>query len=469
MPEAVDVAVIGAGPGGYVAALRARQLGLTVSLVEKGALGGVCLNRGCIPTKALLADAAGFLWARSALKEGIIEALPSANLQAMIRRKDAVVDRLVSGLGKLLSEARAEIVNGTASILEPGVVAVSGKQIAARNIIIATGSRPWVPPIPGTDLPGVLSTREILSLKTLPQSLIIVGGGIIGQEFAALFSALGCHVTVLEALDRILIEVDAELAKRFASLLPGRGVKIETSVRIKGIEQVGSQIRVVFEKKGNERTAQADVILMATGRRPNFEELGLAKLGIAVENSAIKVDRFLGTSIPGIYAIGDVTGRKMLAHVASYHGEVATENIAGRQRPVEEIAVPACVFTSPQIAWVGLTEEQAVHTGRPFRTSTFALAASGKALAEGESRGIIKLIEDGLTRRLVGVHLMGPHVSELIGEATLILAKGMSASDLCETIHPHPTISEALREAALGLRDGPIHAPSRIRTVGMVS
>lgn len=465
MAESYDLVIIGGGPGGYTAALRARQLGLSVALAEKERIGGVCLNRGCIPTKALLSDMEGLRWMKAAAREGLLESVLSINFPHLMERKRAVVEKIVSNLEKHIAASGIKAFQAKARVIDPETVSIDNRTILkANNIVIATGSRPWIPPIPGADSPGVLSTREILELDKPPESLVIIGGGIIGQEFAAIFSSIGTRVKVLEALDRILTEVDSEIARKYASLLPGRGVATEVGVRIGAIERVGDRLRVVYEKGSEERTAEADLVLMATGRRPFWTGSGIEELGLDPAGGSIPVDRFLKTPLDGIYAVGDVVGRKMLAHVASYHGEIAAENCAGHERPVNDEVVPGCVFTMPQIGWVGLTEEEAKESGRPFRTSTFSLFASGKALAMGEPRGWVKLVEDAQTNRLIGAHLMGPQVSELLAGITLAIRKGMTASDIAETIHPHPTISEAVREAALGFLDGPIHATAKTRS-----
>jgi dihydrolipoamide dehydrogenase len=467
MVNIYDMAVIGGGPGGYVAALRARQLGLNVILIEKEKVGGVCLNRGCIPTKALLADVEGLQWVRRAIKEGILDRMPGIDFSGMMERKSRVVGKMVGNLEELLAAKGVALTCSTAKVVEPGtVMTAAGELVRCRNIVVATGSRSWTPPISGADLPRVLTTRQILELKRIPEKLAIIGGGVIGQEFAAIFAALGSKVTVVEVLDRILNEVDTEIARRYASLLPGYGVSTELSARIKGIEKAGDLLRVVYEKRDKEKVCEADVILMAAGRRPYLEGLGLSESGVELKNRAVEVDQHLRTSVEGIYAIGDVTGRKMLAHVASYHGEIVAENVAGREREVEDNLVPGCVFTSPQIAWVGLTEEQAKESGRPFRTSIYSFASNGKAQAMGETRGWLKLIEDSQKGRLVGAHFLGPQVSELIGGVTLAMRKGLSATDIIETIYPHPTLSEGLREAALGFADGPLHSAGRTRSFG---
>jgi dihydrolipoamide dehydrogenase len=465
MPQIYDMAVIGGGPGGYVAALRARQLGLSVLLLEKETLGGVCLNRGCIPTKALLSDVEGFQWSLRAARDGILLQRPEISLPAMMTRKTAVVGKLVENLQKLLAAAGVVVAHGSASIPDRETVRLNtGEAWGAKNIVIATGSRAWAPPIPGVDLPGVLGTRQAMELEQIPMSVVIIGGGVIGQEFGAIFSGLGSKVTVLEVLPRILHEVDADFAKRYASLVSAR-IRTETGIRVDRIEKLDHALKVYYEKRAQEKSVEAELVLTATGRRPYFEGLGLEKLGVATENGAVLVDRQLRTSVPGIYAIGDVIGGKMLAHAASYHGESVAEQIAGHPIDVGAEPVPACVFTSPQIAWVGPTEEQAQQLGLSYRTSTFSLGASGKALAMGEPRGWVKLMENSQTGKLIAAHLLGPHVSELIAELTLAVKNGLSTADIAGTIHPHPTLSESVREAALGFLGGPIHAAANTKSV----
>jgi dihydrolipoamide dehydrogenase len=465
MPDKYDMAIIGGGPGGYVSALRGRQLGLKVLLVEKERIGGVCLNRGCIPTKALLADVDGLRWARRAAADGIIPDVPLLNFGRLMDRKAQVVNGLVTNLEKWLAATGVEVIQDTASIPEPGTILTpGGRTLSARTIVLATGSKQRLIPIPGADLPGVIGTRQVLDLKEIPKTMVIIGGGIIGQEFASIFAPLGTKVTILEALDRILNEVDLELAKKFASLLPGQGISVETGIRISSIDKLENSLRVVYEKKSKEKTVEADLVLMAAGRGPYTEGLGLEPLGVETEKGAVCVNNRMSTSVEGIYAVGDVTAKKMLAHVASYHGEVAAENIAGIETETDDEVVPACVFTHPQIAWVGPTEEEAAASGRSFRTAVFSLSANGKALAMGQPRGWVKLIEDSESGTLMGAHLMGPDASELIAELTLAVQKKMSAKDLADTIHAHPTLSEAVRETALGLLGGSIHAASRVKS-----
>jgi dihydrolipoamide dehydrogenase len=464
MTETYDMAVIGGGPGGYVAALRGRQLGLSVLLIEKERIGGVCLNCGCIPTKALLSDVEGFHWCLRAARDRVLHQAPEISFAGMMKRKTGVVDKLVENLERLLAAAGVRVVLGAARISRPGEIAVdTGGTWKAKNIVIATGSRAWAPPIPGIHLQGVVGTRQALELTDIPDSVVIIGGGIIGQEFAAIFAGLGAKVTVLEALPRILNEVDGDLAKRYATLVSAR-IRNETDVRVARIEREGPILKVYYEKRGQEKLVEGALVLTATGRRPYCDGLGLEQLGVAIKNGAVAVDDQLRTSAPGIYAIGDVIGGKMLAHVASYHGELVAEIIAGHTKRVCEEPTPACVFTSPQIAWVGPTEEKARQLGRQYRTSVFSLSASGKALAMGEPRGWVKLMEDTQSGKLIAAHLLGPNVSELLGELTLAINKGLSAADICDTIHAHPTLSESVREAALGFLGGSIHAASNVKS-----
>ncbi len=456
--------IIGGGPGGYTAALRARQLGLTAALVEKERIGGVCLNRGCIPTKALLADAEGVHWMARSVKEGLIDHAPPVSFSKLMGRKDSVVESLVSGLEKMVAGSGVHVIHAAAEIREPGIVRLdTGESLSAGTTILASGARSWKPPIPGIDLPGVVTSREILELDRLPEHPAIIGGGVIGQEFAAIFSAFGSQVTILEALDRVLAGVDTDLVKRYVTIMRGRGVRMETGVKIAEIVEAGDRLRIVYERKGKEKSLDADLILTATGRKPVIDYLS-PEITPALTNGAVTVDDRLRTSLDGVRAIGDVTGRNMLAHVASFHGEKVAELCAGEDTVVDDSLVPACVFTTPQFAWVGLTEDEASAKGIAYRSSTFPLAASGKALALGEPLGWLKLVEDVADGRVIGAHFLGPGVSELIAELTLAIRVGATAKDITDTIHPHPTLSEAVRESALGLFDGSIHAAARVKS-----
>jgi len=460
-----DVAIVGAGPGGYTAALKARGLGLKVLLAEKDKIGGVCLNRGCIPTKCLLADVENVHWAKKAAASGILEQPPSVNFAAMIRRKNQVVDKIVGNLRKHLQGSGANLLEEQAVIREPGILETqSGEIVHATNLVIATGSKPFIPEIPGIDLPGVITTRQALKLDKVPTALVIVGGGVIGQEFAWLMAVLGCSVTVLEMLPRVLGEADEEVARRYVSFLPALGIKTETNSRIQRIESADDRILVSYTRGDQQKSIAVDKVLLACGRIPNLSGIDLASLDLTKNSGGLSVDSSMETGTPGIYAVGDVTGRKMLAHVAGYHGEIAAFNIAGHKRECRDDVVPSCVFTWPQMAWVGLNQEQATQKGLSFRTSTFPLSSSGKAKALDENLGFIKIVEDKATKKIIGAHMLGPNVSELIGEAALAVRLGSTAQDLVETIHAHPTIAEALREAAMGLVDKPIHSVPRVKS-----
>ncbi|MDQ1238630.1 MAG: dihydrolipoamide dehydrogenase [Thermodesulfobacteriota bacterium] len=468
MRDLYDVAVVGAGPAGYTAALKASGLGLNVLLAEKEQVGGVCLNRGCIPSKCLLSDAENVHWSKRAAAAGIINKPLAVNYAAMVRRKNLVVNKIVTNLGKHLQASGVHLLAEKVAVTEPGHLETqSGAIVNAEKVILATGSKPFIPSIQGFNLPGVITTRQMLDLEELPSELVIIGGGVIGQEFAWLSAVLGSSVTILEMLPRVLAEVDEEIARRYASFLPALGIKTETGSKILSIEQQDGRLVVVYVKGEKEKRISADKVLVACGRKPNLCGIELDGLALEPSTGAVLVDPSLKTSIEDIYAVGDATGRKMLAHVASYHGEIAAFNIGGYERTCRDDVVPSCIFTWPQIAWVGINQEQALTRGLSFRTSVFPLSASGKAKALEENIGLIKLIEDRSSGKIIGAHLLGPNVSELIGEAALAVRMGSTAQDLVETIHAHPTIAEAFREAAMGFLDGPIHSAPRVKSFSL--
>jgi len=448
-----DIVIIGGGPGGYVAAIRAAQLGAKVAVVEKERIGGTCLNRGCIPTKALVRSVEVYLAAREARAYGVeVEGRVRPDWARMRARKDEVVARLVGGVERLLKAHWVEIMPGTATIPRPGEVLVKAangdRALAARAIIVATGSVPARPPIRGLDAPGVLASDEILELEEVPASLAVIGGGVIGLEFAGLFHALGSRVAVLEMLSTLLPPMDGELARRYKSHLQRGGVEVHLRARVEEVRPKGDRLAVRFVTPKGEGKVEAEKVLVATGRVPYAEGLGLEALGVERERGAIVVDEHMATGVPGIYAVGDVTGKAMLAHVASRQGEVAAENIMGRPAAMDYRAVPNCVFTIPEMAGVGLTEEEAKKEGLDYQVARFPLSASGRALTMGKTTGLVKLICERETGRVLGLHIMGPHASELVAEGALAIKLGATARDLAETIHAHPTLSEAIMEAA---------------------
>lgn len=462
MGERYDIAIIGGGPGGYVAAIRAAQLGAKVALVEKDQLGGVCLNRGCIPTKALVKSIELLRQFEEADEFGVIAGQPAFDFTRLMSRKREVVEKSVAGVEALTRANKIEVFRGIGQLHKPGLVRVSREEgdaqdIAADTIIIATGSVSARPPIPGLDLEGVLTSDDVLELEEVPAEMVIVGGGVIGIEFATILNALGTKVTIVEMLPRILLPVDHELARRYRRLLRRQGVEIHLNSPVKEIKPRDGRLLVRFETPKGEGEVEAEKVLVATGRTPYTNGLNLEEVGVKVERRAIVVDEYLRTSAPDIYAIGDVTGGIMLAHVASREGEVAAENALGHERRMDYSVVPNCVFSVPEIAGVGLTEEEAKEKGIAYKVSKFPFRASGRALTMGETEGLVKMICEEGTRRVLGLHIMGPHATDLIAEGALAIQLGATARDIAETIHAHPTLSEAVMEAALGQLEGSIH------------
>jgi dihydrolipoamide dehydrogenase len=463
-PHQYELVIIGGGPGGYVAAIRAAQLGAKVALVERDRVGGTCLNRGCIPTKALVRSVEVLQLVEEAPAFGVIVEEPAFDFARIMTRKDEIVARLVGGVEGLLKAYKVEVVSGTATIPKPGQVLVKPSSSApsptsslqpptsdlqpltSKNIIIATGSVPARPPIAGLDAPGVLTSADVLELKEAPDSLAVIGGGVIGLEFASIFHALGTRVTVLEMLPTLLPTVDGELARRYKSYLQREGVEVHLRARVEEIRPKGDGLAVKVAGSGEE--VGAEKVLVATGRMPYTEGLGLEELGVQRERGAIVVDEHMATNVSGVYAIGDVTGGIMLAHLASRQGEVAVENILGHPVAMDYRAVPNCVFTLPEIAGVGLTEEEAKAEGLDYKIARFPFSASGRALTIGETTGLVKLIHEQGSGKVLGMHIMGPQASDLITEGTLAIQMGATAKDIAETIHAHPTLPEAIMEAA---------------------
>lgn len=454
-----DLVVIGGGPGGYVAALRGAQLGARVALVEEKRVGGVCLNEGCIPTKALARSVELLLDIERAQEFGILVSEPALDFAKMMARKEMVVEKLVSGVEALLQARKVELFKGKGRLLAPNKVAVDGRELSTRGIIIATGAEPGKPPVAGLDLEGVLTSSEILELEEAPSRLVIVGGGVIGMEFVTLFNALGTKVTVIEMLSSLLPPVDEELSRRYLNLVRREGVEVHLNSPLRGVQKKGPTLLVEYGADEKVESVEAEYVLIATGRLPYTEGLGLAELGVKTEGRAIVVDDYLQTSVPGVYAVGDVTGGWMLAHVAFRQGEIAAENALGDKKGLDYRAVPYCVFTLPEIAGVGLTEQEAKGKGIPYKKSIFRFTASGRALTMGETTGLVKMLchEEG---EVLGLHIMGPRATDLIAEGALAIQMGAKASDIVATIHAHPTLPEAVREAALGQFEGPIHALS---------
>lgn len=438
--ERFDLIVIGAGPGGYEAAAEAAALGRKVAVIERDELGGTCLNRGCIPTKALCRSAEVALTIGNSAEFGISSGEPVIDLPQIMTRKEQILAGLRESVGMVLKDVT--IIRGEAKFITASIVDVNGESYTAPEIFIATGSRPAALDIPGKEL--AMSSDELLSIQTLPKSLIIIGGGVIGMEFASIFSAFGVKVTVLEYCKEILPPFDAEIAKRLRTALKRRGIEIVTAAQVTAIEP---GMIVSYDVKGKTKTAEADQVLMAVGRKAVLPE-GLAELGVRIERGAIAVDDNMKVLFDGsdpsdvtLYAIGDVNGRCMLAHAAYMHGLVAL----GKARLTD--IIPAAVFTQPECAMVGLTEEKCNAEGREIKIGKAMFRANGKALAMGEPDGLVKIIADAKTDELLGCHICGAHAADLVQEVATAMTAGLKASAISDAVHAHPTLTEVVKAA----------------------
>ena len=453
-----DVIVIGAGPGGYVAAIRAAQLGGRVLLVEKDQLGGVCLNWGCIPTKTLLKSADKWRELQHCEEFGLKAADISFDFAAIAARRDAVIAQLRGGVEQLVKSNDIEIKRGTARLLGGGRVAVAAgggtEEVTAKAIILATGSSPAALPIPGGDLPGVINSNHLLAMNHVPASMLVIGAGAVGIEFAAIYQAFGCEVTVVEMLPTILPNQDVDIVKRAGLMLRKQGLKMLAGARVNSIVAEGGLLSVTVDTGKGIQEIKVENVLVAAGRRANVAGLGLEEAGVAVERTGVTVNERLETNVPGVYAIGDVTGRTMLAHAASVAGIAAAENAMGGDSLMDFDTVPGGIFTTPEIAMVGLTEQEA---GPNVRIGRFNFAANGKAVSMGETDGLVKIIADAATDKVLGMHIMGPHASDLIMEGALAIKNGLTATQIAHTIHPHPTLCETVLEAAHGVNGEIIH------------
>lgn len=464
MARRYDVAIIGSGPGGYVAALRAAQLGASVACIEREWIGGVCLNEGCIPTKALLRSAEVYALVQKAETFGIVAGAPTIDWARMQARKEQVVKQMVGGITMLLQRAGVEVIRGEATLSTPTTIAVrldDGQDtVVADRVVVATGSRTMAVPIPGLDGPAVINHRGALELASLPDSLCIIGGGIIGSEFASLFSTLGVEVTVVEMLPRLLPLMDASIGEGLAWSFEQRGVTVYTGARVTGVISGASGARVLMMTPDGEQGVEAQWVLSAIGRSPNVENLGLEALGIKPTRKGIQTDHRMRTAVPGVYAIGDAAADgAMLAHVASHQGIVAVEDSLGHTAAMDYRAVPSCVFTIPEAAAVGMTEEEARAAGYEVQVGVFALPNNGKAVAMGETEGFVKVVAEAEHGAVLGLHVMGPHASDLVLEGTMAVAFEATLDELERTIHPHPTLGEAIGEAALAARSRALHLP----------
>lgn len=460
LKESYDIAILGAGPGGYVAAIRAAQMGTRVLLIEKGDLGGTCLNRGCIPTKSLLSDVKIYQKVRES-DFFINGAKVSIDLRKVISRKNRVVETMKRGISLLLENHGIIHVKGVGRFLDSKTIQVSSngkvKGYQAKHVIIATGSR--VTSIPTVKIDGkmILSSDEALDLKGIPKNIVIIGGGVIGVEFATIFNGLGAKVTIIEMLPQIISNEDEEVIRGLRILLEKEGIKILTQAKVLHASLKKGGVEVTVEREGKKEKFSGERVLMATGRAPNTEGLNLEKIGIEMEGGFIKVNSKMETNVDDIYAIGDVIGKMMLAHAASAEGIKAVENIMGKVREIDYQKIPNCIYTFPEVASVGLKESEAKQKGYDIQTGKFPYLNSGKAMAMGELEGFVKIIAEKELGQILGVHILGEHATELIGECLLAMNLEASIEDLGEVVKGHPTLSETITEAALDWQKKAIH------------
>ena len=461
-----DLAVIGGGPGGYVAAIRGAQHGLKVILVEKDSLGGTCLNRGCISTKCFIWDAKLLEAAKTSQVMSGAEAL-SIDLGKMVARKRQVVKALVSGLGKIIQSHGIDVAQGLGELIAPGRVRASlpdgsTKEYQARHVILATGSKPAVPAYIEMDGHYVQTTDEALDSEDIPGKLIIIGGGVIGAEMAAIYRTLGRKVTILELLPDILTTEDKEIRRAMRKLMEQRGVKINLNAKVKEVAVHDEKVEVTYENEtGQAQTLRAGRVLVATGRVPVLDGIKTGKLGLQTDGPFVKVTPRLETSLPGIYAIGDLVGGMMLAHKAFAEAEVAVANILGGNKEVKPGLIPRCIWGFTEIASVGLTEEEARATGRQINVGKFPYINSSGARVIGDINGLAKIVGDSETGEILGVHVLGPHATELIGEPVMAMTMESAVEDLAGVIKPHPTLGETLMEAAMDWSGLAIHSPKK--------
>ncbi len=463
-----DLVVIGTGPGGYVCAIKAAQLGLKTAVVEKRAtLGGTCLNIGCIPSKALLHASEMFEEAGHGFEKlGIKVAKPKLDLPAMMEHKTGVVDANVNGVAFLMKKNKIDVHTGTGKILAKGKVEVTdadGKAsvLETKNIVIATGSD--VMPLPGVEIDEkqVVSSTGALELDKVPGKLLVVGGGVIGLELGSVWNRLGSEVTVVEFMDKILGPMDGDVSKNFQRMLKKQGMEFKLSSKVTGVEKKGKGLAVTVEpaKGGDAQVIEADIVLVAIGRRPYTEGLGLDGAGVALdERGRVKIDTHYKTNVDGIYAIGDVVVGPMLAHKAEDEGVAVAEMLAGQAGHVNYDVIPGVVYTQPEVASVGKTEEELKAAGIEYKTGKFVFSANGRARAMNKTDGFAKVLADAKTDRVLGVHIVGFGAGEMIHEAAVLMEFGGSSEDLARTCHAHPTMSEAVKEAALGAFAKSIHA-----------
>lgn len=448
-----DVIVLGSGPGGYPAAIRVSQLGKKVAIIERESLGGICLNWGCIPTKALLKSAEVFEYAKHAADFGVEINDPKQNFEAVIKRSRVIADKMNKGVQFLLKKNKVDVVMGTGKILSATKLEVTDKDgkkqtLEAKNIIIATGARARELPALKLDGEKIIEYRKAMSLSSQPKSMIIVGSGAIGVEFAYFYNSIGTKVTIVEFLPRMVPVEDEDVSKELEKSFKKQGIDILTKSEVTKVEASGDGVKATVKTSDGETTLEADVVLSAVGITANLENIGLEALGIKTEKGRIVVDGYQQTNIKGVYAIGDCTPHQALAHKASKEGIVAAEHLAGKDpEPIDYNNVPGCTFCSPEIASVGFTEKAARDAGYELKIGKFPFMASGKATAAGDTTGFVKIIYDAKYGELLGCHMIGHGVTDMIAEAVVARKLETTAHEILNSIHPHPTMSEAVKEA----------------------
>ncbi len=460
MADKTRITIIGGGVGGYPAAIRAARMGAEVTLIERDALGGTCLNWGCIPTKALLQSANVVRTMKESEVFGIRCKGYEVDFGAVMARKNTVVAQLTRGVGALLKAKKVKVIQGTASFVDPKTVQVgeTGEKIQGDRILIASGSKPGRIPIEGIDGPDVMDSNQVLAMKSLPRSVVVIGGGVIGVEFAQFLIGMGTEVTIIEMLPNLVPGVDKEIAAALQKQIAASGVKIVTGASVKSVVHKKTENTVTYVLGDKTEAVTAEKVFLTVGRKPDFSLLNVDKVGIKHERGAILVNETMETNVPGVYAAGDVIGGIMLAHLASAEGECAVRNALGHKEVMNYKAVPACIYTTPEVACVGLTEEQAKERGE-IQIGRFPFRGNGKALVLNEVEGMVKVISDKKFGEVLGVHIIGPHATDLIAEAVLGMTMEMTAEELAGAIHPHPTVSEAVMEAAMAISGGAIHMP----------
>ena len=462
--EDYDVTILGAGPGGYVAAIRAAQMGACVLLIEKAELGGTCLNWGCIPTKSFLSDVGTYQKVKHS-DLFIHGSKVSMDLRKMVSRKNKVVETMRRGISLLLESQKIRVAKGTGKFVNPKMIEVSSngkvETYQTRHAIIATGSR--VASLPNVKIDGkkILSSDDVINLTEIPKEVIIIGGGVIGVEFGTIFQCLGSKVTVLEMLPQIIATEDDEVIRGLRVLLEKRGIEIFTQTKVVSASPKRERVEVIIDREGKQEKVLAEKVIMAVGRAPCKEGLDLDKIGIQMDGKFIKVNSRMETNVEGVYAIGDVIGKMMLAHAASAEGIVAVENIMGKTREIDYRKIPSCIYTIPEVASVGLKESEAKQKGYEIQVGKFPYLNNGKALAMGETDGFVKIIAEKELGQILGVHILGEHATDLIGECLLAMQVEASIEDLGEVVKGHPALSEMVMEAALDWQRRAIHLPRR--------